>query len=417
MAYDRKFSRRNFLATGSTLALGPLVLQLASCASHSDVGKDDGPAKREPTPTRTLEASSVLLGLYAGDGAKALEHAVKRLDFSWLGKGDSVLIKVASNSGNPHPAVTSPAGARAMAAHLKALGAGRVVVADQAGVEHVRLSAQGRFSSTRERWMQNGLMAVVQGDAELHFFDDQGFEDGYFEAAPPDDNHWPRGLRIANAVLDADHVVYMPRIGAHTLAGLTLGHKSAIGFLRDDSRHDLHNDAANFYEKYTEINYTRELRERFRMAVTVAPKLLLHGGPDVGTVYDMAPVLVVASDSLANHDALAASLLVSLQNGVLRTGGAMDYNAAFAPLANRAFAGGFGVATGAAGAWRSAAPSSSYSAHAFEQGVTKDRAIARGWELSGGKPSRIEIVSDGKPLDENLHRAIEAHGEGLYAFA
>jgi uncharacterized protein (DUF362 family) len=420
-----KISRRHLLARGTQigagLALGPLVLQLSSCAGYSDAEDDDGRETRSNTSSsersgKPIAADAVLLGLYEGDGANALEKAVSRLDFSWLKEGDSVLIKVASNSGNPHPAVSAPSGIRAMAAHLKKLGAGRVVVGDQAGVEHVRLSAAGRYSSTRERWMTNKLI-TVEDAADIAFFDDNGFEDGYFEATPPDDNHWPRGLRIANAVQDADHIVYMPRIGAHALAGLTLGHKSAIGFLRDDSRHDLHNDASQFYEKYTEINYTQEIRDRFRMAVTVCEQVLLHGGPDSGTIYGMTPALVVASTRLANHDALAASILVSLQKQVPRVASAMDYNAGFAPLANRAFASGLQVATGAAGAWRSQSPSSSYEAHPFEQGITRDRAIARGWELSGGKPERIEIAQAGEKLEDKLKSAIETHGEGLYDFA
>ncbi len=424
-----KITRRNLLAHGSKLsaglALGPLVLQLSACSSdpasdsNGDDKSDDEPRGSKPNAERSsgaIAAEAVLLGLYEGDGSAAVDAAVKRLDFSWLKDGDSVLIKVASNSGNPHPAVTAPSAARAMAAHLKKLGAGRVVVGDQAGVEHVRLSAAGRFSSTRERWMTNKLIEV-QAEADVAFFDDNGFEEGYFEATPPAENRWPRGLRIANAVRDADHIIYMPRIGAHALAGLTLGHKSAIGFLRDDSRHDLHNDASDFYEKYAEINYTQEIRDRFRMAVTVCEKVLLHGGPDAGTIYAMTPALVVASTRLANHDALAASILVGLQKQVPRVASAMDYNAGFAPLANRAFAGGIQVATGAAGAWRSQSPSSSYQAHPFEQGVTRDRAITRGWALSGGTPESIRIVEAGEPLEEKLKTAIETHGEGLYEFA
>ena len=45
-----------------------------------------------------------------------------------------------------------------------------MVVGDQAGVEHVRLSAAGRFSSTRERWMTNKLIDV-QDEADVAFFD------------------------------------------------------------------------------------------------------------------------------------------------------------------------------------------------------------------------------------------------------
>ena len=238
------------------------------------------------------------------------------------------------------------------------------------------------------------------------------------EATLPDGNHWPRGMYVTSAVNEVDHIVYMPRIGAHTLAGLTLGHKMAIGWLRDDSRHDLHNDAVDFYEKYTEVNYTKEIRDKFRLVVTVAEKILLHGGPDQGTIYDMTPVLVVGSTHLANHDSVTSSVLVTLNASVTPSGGgSMTYNAAFASFANSSFASGAGVGVGSAGPWISGSTPSSFVAHPFEQGITKDRAIVRGWELSGGKPSSIDIVFDGKTVDGALKTGITTHGEGLFKFA
>jgi len=94
---------------------------------------------------------------------------------------------------------------------LKEGGAGRVIVADQAGVEHVRRSAQGRFSSTRERFASNGLGAL-EDVAELHFFDEGEWDGGYFEATLPEGHHWPRGMYLANIIREVDHIVYMPRI-------------------------------------------------------------------------------------------------------------------------------------------------------------------------------------------------------------
>jgi uncharacterized protein (DUF362 family) len=358
---------------------------------------------------------AVLLGLYEGDGEAAARAAAQKLDFSWLREGDTVLIKVASNSGNVHPAVTAPAGVRGIVAHLKELGAGRVIVADQAGVEWVRRSAAGRFSSTRERFMTNGLIELEE-HAELHFFDDNGFDEGYFQATLPEGHRWPRGMYMANMVKEADHIIYMPRLSQHVLAGITLSQKSAIGFIRDDSRHDLHNDAVDFYEKYTEINYTEELRSRTRLVINVSEKIQLHGGPDVGTVYEMSPTLVLASTSLANHDAVGASLLMTLGAIVEPSAGGMTYNSGFASIANSAFAGGVQVAMGDAGAWISESESSSYVAHPFADGITKDRAVQRGWSLSGGQPESIAIVQDGATLEDDVRSGVESHGEGLYAF-
>jgi uncharacterized protein (DUF362 family) len=295
-------------------------------------------------------------------------------------------------------------------------GAGKIIVADQAGVEHVRLSKQGRYGSTKDMFSQNGMAMVTQSGAETHFFDDQPFDTGYFAATAPMDNHWPRGLYIPAIIKTVDHIIYMPRIGTHTLAGNTQSHKMAIGWLRDDSRHDLHNDAQDYYEKYTEVNYTKEIRDRFRMAVTVSEKILLHGGPDIGTPYTMSPVLVHASTSMSNHDAVGASILATLNKTITMVSpGTQTYSAASAPSTNAFFANGASVVTGAAGPWvDSGSTQTQYTAHAWEQGITKDRAIARGWSLSGGKPAQIRVVRDGAMLAADLQSGLMTHGEGLY---
>jgi len=450
-------TRRVFLQRGATLAtVAPFVINLSACASSSatdrasngeepdggqpepdastrpeseqtsgsieraDAGRSGStappPAELPVAEVDTLPPAAVLLSLQPGDGENAVKQALEKLDLSWLEKGDSVLIKVASNSGNPHPATTSPNGVRALVSVLKERGAGRVIVADQAGVEHVRRSQRGRYSTTRERFMTNGLGALADV-AELHFFDDGDWESGYVEATLPEGHHWPRGMRLAAIIKEVDHIVYMPRISAHTLAGLTNAQKSAIGWLRDDSRHDLHNDAGSFYEKFAEISYTDEIKRRFRLALTLNESVQLFGGPDAGTVYKMNPPLVVASTSLANHDAMATSILVTLQNTSGAVPAGMTYTALLAPTLNGFFAGGAGVGTGEAGAWVSGSPSSRFSPHDFESSVQGERAVLRGWELSGGKPDSVQVIMHGEPMDDTLRAGLDAHGKGLYDFA
>jgi len=403
---DKSFTRRDFVG----LAMTPLVLKLAACSSDSEE-RSGG-----PSGSGSIPSGSVLLGLYAGDGASALRAAAPRLDFSWLKSGDTVLIKVAVNSYFPHPMTTSPAGVSAMVAELKARGAGRVIVADQSGVEHVRASSRGRHAATREMFERSGLVSV-EPSAELHFFDDQPYDSGYFPATLPANHSWPRGMYLPSIVKSVDHIVYMPRIGAHVLAGNTMGQKMAIGWLRDDSRHDLHNDAEQFYEKYVEINHTEEIRSRLRLVVTVSEQVLLHGGPDVGTPYTMSPVLVHASTSLVNHDALGTSILSTLNQLITTVApGVLPYNPAYAAVINSAFAGGLQVATGEAGPWTSDSPHTEYVPHDWQQGISSDRALAHGFALSGGKPAQIQVVLDGAALDSEIKAGIVSHGENLYAF-
>ena len=54
---------------------------------------------------------------------KAVEAAT---DFSWLSRGDRVLIKMALNSGNPYPATTDPWSVQCMVKLLKERGAGKM---------------------------------------------------------------------------------------------------------------------------------------------------------------------------------------------------------------------------------------------------------------------------------------------------
>ena len=389
----------------------------SNAAGQSGSPSSPGSPETAETPSTAIAAGSVLIGLYPGDGAAAMSEAAKRLDFSWLKSGDTVLIKVATNSPNKHPASTSVPGVQAMVRELKMRGAKRVIVADQAGVEHVRSSAMGRFGKTSDCWAMGGMHAVAP-DAETHHFDDQPYDTGYFAATLPTGNRWPRGMYIASIIKEVDHIIYMPRIGQHIISGNTLGHKCAIGWLRDDSRHDVHNDAKDFYEKYTEINYAQEIRDRFRMVVTVSEAVLLRGGPDVGENYALDPVMVTASTNLANHDCIGAGVLVTLNKEVQVTNlNTMTYAPGSAADGNALFASGFGVPTEGVGPWSYGTTQTRFTAHDFESGITKDRSIVRGWELSGGKPTSIAVVLDGAPLDESLKSGLMTHGEGMYAFS
>lgn len=378
----------------------------------ADGGQSGGGGSGGGPGPQPVGGSDVILARYdaqqAATGEAAVRLALTEMDFSWLSVGDSVFIKVACNSGNQHPAVTSPQAIRGMVAELLQRGAGRVIVGDKAGVEWVwRNDLDQRGSATRNLFQSNGLLAAAeQSGAETYFFDDQEFAAGYFQATPPPSNNWPRGLWVPNIIREVDHIIYMPRLGFHMLAGCTLGLKMAVGWLRDDSRHDMHQDAAAFYAKYTEVNFVNEIKDRYRMTVSLSEALLLHNGPDDGTVFPVQPPIVIASTSIANHDAVASSVL----SHYAEANPGMGYDPGGAPLLNSAFAGII---------WPSAhstAPASSYVGHNFQAALSQDGAVTRAWELTGGRPSSIRVVVRGQELEPALQTFMESHGEGIYSF-
>lgn len=385
MTTRREFLRRSGAAT-CALLLPPVGI---GCAGVPTV---------EPGDPAT---DGVLLALRDPARLAAPEDAVTevldQLDLSWLRPGDSVFVKLASNSAAPHPAVSSPAAVRALCRGLADRGAGRVLVGDQAGVMSVRLAAgERRFSSTRTVMERNGLLAAIEdGGGEAHFFDDGGYEAGYTDATFSFESSWVRAPKIARVITEVDHIVYVPRLASHLLTGCTLGHKISVGWMRDDTRHDMHAEASDIYEKYTDLNYCDEIASRLRLVLTHATEVLTAGGPDQGTVVTADPNIVLASRHLANHDAIATQLLTWAKDnlGFARNTGGGPYGP-WAPLSNTGFLAVCGRRTGIPWVHEGGLPST-YVAHDFAAGVPHDRALSRAYQLQGGVPRAIHLDVDG----------------------
>ena len=114
-------------------------------------------------PQKKVAVSGVPKGSTDEVIAKAVRYVAEAAtDFSWLSKGDSVLIKPACNSGEKYPATTHPAGIAAMAKLLKEKGAGKVIVSDMAGIEHLRLTPDTLCGSTRMLMQRNGIFQAAE---------------------------------------------------------------------------------------------------------------------------------------------------------------------------------------------------------------------------------------------------------------
>ena len=261
------------------------------------------------------EAKVFLQGLVKDAPDSAIAFAVKEAalaatDFSWLKRGDRVLIKPVCNSPNKYPATTNPAGLKAMAMLLKEKGAGKVIVSDMSGVQYVKLEPDKLRGSSRKLMQDNGLFQAAEaGGAELFFPEEKGWG-AFFEDAPVSGSHWNAGIMMPKILKEVDHIVLMPRTARHMVVGTTLGMKAVVGYMRHDSRLEYHRDAATLYEKTAEANTVASLKNKLRLVLTAATKTLTTMGPDSGYINTPETGLIMASDSLAAHDMASLAWLI-----------------------------------------------------------------------------------------------------------
>ncbi len=130
-------------------------------------------------------------------------------DFSWLKKGDSVLLKLALNSGNKFPATTDPWVLEVIIKMLQEKGAGKIVVGDKSGVEHVCHFKDKKEGSSRDLCESSGLLKVItENNAIPDFFEEKSY-DSYFKSLPENPHHWKEPVWISSIVKEVDHIIYL----------------------------------------------------------------------------------------------------------------------------------------------------------------------------------------------------------------
>ena len=317
-------------------------------------------------------------------------------DFSWLSKGDAVFIKPALNSGNPYPATTNPTAIAAMVEILKEKGAGRVIVGDMSGIEHVKLSETGLSGSSRRLMESSGMAEAVQAaGAEVHFFEEAGWK-AFFEDAPVAGTHWKGGVMMPNILKDIDHIILMPRCGRHVLAGSTLGLKAAVGYWRTDTRLEYHRDASTFQEKTAEGNTVETLRRKQRLVLSSADKVLTTFGPDNGHVFQPETGLVIASESVVAHDMVSLAWLLETRRSVpssAKEGFKDPYNYQLAvSIANH-------WVVGKLGGWGPVFTAAKLIRNDINR-IWDDRVLNCAYQVFGGMPRVIlEAANDALPAD------------------
>ena len=126
-------TRRELMLGTAGLALTAL-LPACSQTTKTVQNKSAGPEISSVTDRELgVSCSWVARGEHANSYPLYKKTVEAATDFSWLSRGDRVLIKMAVNSGNPYPATTDPWSVQCMVKLLRERGAGKILVGDQSG--------------------------------------------------------------------------------------------------------------------------------------------------------------------------------------------------------------------------------------------------------------------------------------------
>ena len=304
-------TRRRFNQVGAA-AFAALAVPSAKRARAG--GTTGQPAGLRAGASERVGLAGVARGAARDEVVAAVNRAAEAAtDFSWLSRGDTVLIKPVCNSGNAYPATTDPVALHAMIRLLQKKGAGRVIVGDMSGVQFVRFQKDSLSGSTRALMEQAGMLQAAQeAGAEVVAFEEEGW-DAFAPEQPRVGPDWKGEILMPAVVGRADHIVLMPRCARHVLAGSTLGLKAAVGWWRTDSRLEYHHDAATLSRKTAEANSVPSLVDKQRLVLSSATKVLSTFGPDQGFIAEPEVGLVYASTSVTAHDMVSLAWLIDNQ--------------------------------------------------------------------------------------------------------
>ena len=112
---------------------------------------------------------------------------------------------------------------------------------------------------------------------------------------------------------EVDHVVVLPTLRTHQMAGFTMGMKIFVGVLPQDERFAMHKSLA-FFESIAEIALGTD---KIRLSILDARQGFNSEGPDAGNLIN--PGIVIASKNLVAADAVGLALLKAEGAQILNT--------------------------------------------------------------------------------------------------
>lgn len=292
--------RRRFMAHGAGVALAGAVGACstrknargdnAHAGSGAEHTADEPGAQPSPEPQRA-RSSAVVSAVRSERHIDALDRAIVLAGGLSVRSGDTVVLKVNTNSGDPFPYSTSPIAVQHLATRFRDAGA-RVVVCDR--------SFWGD-DDTAGNFRDNGIAAAARdAGAELVVLDEALDWVEIPRALVPS---WTGPVRVPRLLVEADLLVNLPCLKTHFISGVTLALKNLLGAVHAEDRMRPGNlrvhDPDRVHMQIAELH--RHVRPH--MHVLDGHRALVSGGPTPSS--GRAPTVVRTNTVMACRDPVA----------------------------------------------------------------------------------------------------------------
>ncbi len=217
---------------------------------------------------------------YSENIAQGISEVIKKtgnLDF--IKPGQKVLVKPNVNSDDLAPATTHPESVAEVVRLAKAKGA-YVIVGDRSNPNWKTIPAM------KKTGIYNA--AIQAGADEIVGFDDEE----WIRVAPEKAGNWPNGFRIPKRLEDLDHIISVPVLHTHSIAGHSLAIKNLVGLIHPADRMVFHASP-----KRDEMIAEISLAIKPSLTVIDGTKAFIEKGPSRGTLAD-TKVYLAAKDVL-----------------------------------------------------------------------------------------------------------------------
>jgi uncharacterized protein (DUF362 family) len=212
-----EISRRKLLGGAIAAAAG---LALPGCASESGAGVE------EEADAELVARRTVGMGYHAQSLPKAIDAALASCrGLSAIRPGDSVYLKINTNSGDPAPYSTRPELMEHIGGLLRDLGVTDLRIGDR--------SFWGD-DDTAGNFVANGLAAAAQRLGTTAVVFDNDVEWVTLPAGSMPD--WVGTVRIPKMVATAKHIINLANMKTHFITGFTMTLKNMIGVIHATDR-------------------------------------------------------------------------------------------------------------------------------------------------------------------------------------
>lgn len=223
---SKEYSRRQMLRQ---VALSTVGLALA-CQRNTltpPAHSTSTPHSQASQPTSGKRKHLVGMGYHEEKEEKAIEAVLEEIiGFSMIKPGDSVYLKVNTNSGDPYPYSTSTKALLVVGGMLRDLGVTDIWIGDRSFWGDVNTAKNFERNGISEAAKKLGTQAIVFDDDNIDWVKLPG------EIIPD----WVGNVRLPRLVTEATHIINMPCLKTHFIATFTMSLKNCLGLIHATDR-------------------------------------------------------------------------------------------------------------------------------------------------------------------------------------